>query len=48
MSVLFKVCKRTIERGNYPVDMKDRIDAFYKAELINMEEHTILTGMLAK
>ena len=37
MSVLFKVCKRTIERGNYPVDMKDRIDAFYKAELINMK-----------
>lgn len=46
MSIMFKVCKRTIERGAYPEDIKTRIDVFYNAELINDEEYNILINML--
>ena len=46
MNTMYKVCKRTIERGNYPEDMKIRIDVFYNADLINDEEYNILINML--
>ena len=46
MSVMFKVCKRIIERGNYPEDILLRIEAFYKADLITEEEYTILVNSL--
>ena len=46
MSIMFKVCKRTIERGNYPEDMLMRINVFYGAALINTEEYNELTAML--
>lgn len=48
MSIMFKVCKRTIERGNYPEDILLRIEAFYKANLINDEEYNILVNSLLK
>lgn len=48
MSVLFKVCKRTIERGNYPEDMAMRINVFYGAGLISTEEYNILMNMVTK
>ena len=46
MSVMFKVCKRTIERGNYPENMRNRVEAFFNANLINDEEYNILINML--
>ena len=47
MSIMFKVCKRTIERGNYPEDMLMRINVFYGAGLISTEEYGLLASMLA-
>lgn len=46
MSIMYKVCKRTIERGNYPEDMTVRVKAFYEAKLITTEEYDKLMGML--
>lgn len=46
MSIMFKVCKRTIERGNYPEDMDMRINVFYGAGLVSTEEYDELMGML--
>ena len=48
MNILFKVCKRTIERGNYPEDMLMRVNVFYGAGLINTEEYNQLIVMLDK
>ena len=48
MSIMYKVCKRTIERGNYPEDMSTRIDVFYGAGLINKKEYDELTAMSVK
>ena len=46
MSVMYKVCKRTIERGNYPKDMEMRINVFYGGALISTEEYNELIDML--
>ena len=46
MSLIYKVCKRTIERGNYPSDMGVKIEAFYKANLITEEEYNELKEMM--
>jgi len=48
MNILFKVCKRTIERGSFPDDMAMRINVFYVAGLINTEEYNTLIGMISK
>lgn len=48
MSIMYKVCKRTIERGNYPEDMEMRINVFYAGGLINTEEYNELMNMLSK
>lgn len=48
MSIMCKVCKRTIERGNYPEDMMTRIEVFYKAGLIYNEEYNILIDMISE
>lgn len=48
MSIMYKVCKRTIERGNYPEDMEMRINVFYGGGLISTEEYDELMGMLSK
>lgn len=42
MNIMYKVCKRTIERGNYPSDMKEQIEAFYKVNFISKEEYNEL------
>lgn len=47
MSVMYKVCKRTIERGNYPEDMAMRINVFYGAGLINSEEYNLLISLVS-
>ena len=46
MSILYRVCKRTIERGGYPEDMALRVNVFYGAGLISTEEYDGLMGML--
>lgn len=46
MSIMYKVCKRTIERGNYPEDMDMRINVFYGAGLISTKEYDELMSML--
>lgn len=46
MSIMYKVCKRTIERGNYPEDMSMRINVFYGAGLIGTEEYNLLMDMI--
>lgn len=48
MSIMYKVCKRTIERGNYPEDMAMRINVFYAGALISTEEYNELMAMIAK
>lgn len=46
MSIMYKVCKRTIKRDNYPEDMAMRINVFYGAGLIFTEEYNELMAML--
>ena len=46
MSIMYKVCKRTIERGNYPEDMMMRINVFYGAGLITTDEYNELINMI--
>lgn len=48
MSIMYKVCKRTIIRGNYPEDMAMRINVFYGAGLISTEEYDELMALLNK
>ena len=48
MSTMYKVCERTILRGNYPEDMEKRIKIFYKVNLITAEEYKALLNMLDK
>lgn len=46
MSIMYKVCKRTIERGNYPEDMQLRINVFYGGGLITSDEYNLLISLL--
>ena len=46
MSSMYRVCKRTIERGGYPEDMALRVNVFYGAGLISTDEYDGLMGML--
>lgn len=48
MTIMYKVCKRTIERGNYPEDMKMRIHVFYAGGLITTEEYNELISLIDK
>lgn len=43
---IYGVCKRTIERGNYPADMEMRLNVFLAGALLTMEQWTELVGML--
>lgn len=45
-SLLYRVCKRTIQRGNYPADMTTRIDVFYAGGKISTEEYEELIGLI--
>lgn len=46
MSLIYQVCKRIIQRGNYADDIKARLDAFVKANVISKEEYEELIAML--
>lgn len=48
MNIMYKVCKRTIERGGYPEDMAMRINVFYGAGLIDTDEYNELINMINK
>ena len=48
MSIIYKVCKRTIQRENYPEDMAMRINVFYGAGLINTDEYNELIAIIGK
>lgn len=47
MSIMYRVCKRTIERGSYPEDMAMRINVFYGGGLINSDEYNLLISLLS-
>lgn len=47
MSLMYKVCFRTIARGGYPEDMTMRVNVFYGGGLISTEEYNLLMDMLA-
>lgn len=46
MSIMYKVCKRTIERGGYPEDMALRVNVFYGSGLITTEEYDELMALM--
>lgn len=46
MSIMYKVCKRTIERGAAPENMADRIKAFRGANQISVDEYNEQMAML--
>lgn len=48
MNIIYSVCKRTIERGDYSQDLITRIDAFYKANLFSKKEYEELKKLLNK
>lgn len=44
--LIYRVCKRTIERGNYPDDMQTRLDVFYAAGKLTSAQYDELVNML--
>lgn len=46
MSLMYKVCERTISRGNYPEDMELRVNVFYAGGLISTDEYNKLISMI--
>lgn len=48
MSLLYKVCRRTVERGGCPTDMDMRINVFYGAGLLSTDEYTALMALLVE
>lgn len=46
MSLMYKVCERTIRRGGYPEDMSLRVNVFYGGGLITTEEYHQLMELL--
>ena len=45
--LIYRVCKRTIERGGYPADMATRLDVFYAGGKLTTAQYDELTDMLA-
>lgn len=46
MSLIYKVCSRTITRGGFPEDMVMRINVFYAGGMISTEEYNRLAELL--
>ena len=44
--LIYRVCKRTIQRGGYPTDMADRLDVFYAAGKLTTEQYDELSAMM--
>lgn len=46
--MLYKVLKRTIERGNYDLDdMQEKLDVFYAGDRITTTQYNELTALIA-
>lgn len=45
--LIYRVCKRTIERGGYPEDMATRLDVFYAAGKLTTAQYDELTALVA-
>lgn len=45
-TLIYRVCKRTIQRGNYPTDMAIRLEVFYASGSITTNEYDELSAML--
>lgn len=45
--LIYRVCRRTIERGSYPADMATRLDVFYAAGKLTTEQYDELTVLIA-
>ena len=49
MRMLYRVLKRTIERGGYqPEEMQEKLDVFYAADRITLAQYQELTTMVVK
>lgn len=44
--LIYRICKRTIERGGYPTDMQTRLDVFYAAGKLTTEQYDELSGLI--
>ena len=44
--LIYRVCKRTIQRGNYPADMATRLDVFYAGGKLTTEQYDELAELL--
>lgn len=45
-NLIYKVCKRTIQRGNWPEDMQERLDVFYAAGKLTTNEYNELCALI--
>lgn len=45
--LLYRVCRRTVERGNYPADMAARLAVFYEAGRLTAAQYGELTALLS-
>lgn len=46
MNLIYNVCKRTIQRGDVPADMADRLKLFYEKNKLTVAQYNELMGML--
>ena len=45
--LIYRVCKRTINRGGYPADMATRLDVFYASGALTTEQYDELAGLIS-
>ena len=45
--LIYRVCKRTINRGGYPADMATRLDVFYASGALTTAQYDELTALVA-
>lgn len=46
MNLIYNVCKRTIQRGDAPADMADRLKLFYEKDKLTMSQYSELMKLL--
>ena len=44
--LIYRVCKRTIDRGGYPADMATRLDVFHAGGKLTTAQYDELTTLL--
>lgn len=45
-NLIYNVCKRTIQRGNAPVDMAERLKVFYNKNKLTAAQYNELYDLL--